>query len=55
MLRRSWATLAHRQGAGLKVIADILGHQSLETTTLYAQVHFEELRQATLPWPRIKP
>ena len=54
ILRRSWATLAHRQGTGLKLIADILGHQSLETTAPYAQVHFEELRQAALPWPRIK-
>jgi integrase/recombinase XerD len=54
MLRRSWATLAHRRGAGLKLIADILGHQSLETTAPYAQVHFEELRQAALPWPRNK-
>lgn len=54
ILRRSWATLAHRQGAGLKLIADILGHQSLETTAPYAQVHFEELRQAALPWPRAK-
>lgn len=54
ILRRSWATLAHRRGAGLKLIADILGHQSLETTAPYAQVHFEELRQAALPWPRTK-
>ena len=53
-LRRSWATLAHRRGTGLKLIADILGHQSLETTAPYAQVHFEELRQAALPWPRTK-
>lgn len=52
ILRRSWATLAHRRGAGLKLIADILGHRSLETTAPYAQVHFEELRQAALPWPR---
>jgi site-specific recombinase XerD len=52
ILRRSWATLAHRRGADLKLIADILGHQSLETTAPYAQVHFEELRQAALPWPR---
>jgi hypothetical protein len=27
----------------------------LETTAPYAQVHFEELRQAALPWPRLKP
>jgi integrase/recombinase XerD len=53
-LRRSWASQAHRRGTGLKLIADILGHQSLETTAPYAQVHFEELRQAALPWPRTK-
>jgi integrase/recombinase XerD len=54
ILRRSWATLAHQRGAGLKLIADILGHQSLETTAPYARVHFEELRQAALPWPPTK-
>jgi len=54
VLRRSWATLAHRRGTGLKLIADILGHRSLETTAPYAQIHFEELRQAALPWPRTK-
>lgn len=54
ILRRSWATLAHRRGAGLKLIADFLGHRSLETTAPYAQVHLEELRQAALPWPRTR-
>ena len=53
-LRRSWASQAHRRGTGLKIIADIMGHQSLETTAPYAQVHFEELRQAALPWPCTK-
>ena len=51
LLRRSWATEVHRRGIDLKLIADILGHRSLDTTTAYAQVHFEELRQAALPWP----
>jgi len=55
ILRHSWATRAHRQGTNLKLIADILGHRSLNTTTRYAQVHVEELRQAALPWPRTKP
>jgi site-specific recombinase XerD len=54
ILRRSWATLAHQRGAGLKLIADILGHRSLETTAPYARVNFEELRQAALPWPRTR-
>lgn len=55
ILRHTWATWAHRRGAGLKLIADVLGHRSLGSTTRYAHVNLEELRQAALPWPRIKP
>jgi integrase/recombinase XerD len=54
VLRHTWATWAHRRGAGLKLIADVLGHRSLETSQRYAQVNLAELRQAALPWPRIK-
>jgi len=32
ILRHSWATWAHRRGSGLKLIADVLGHRSLEST-----------------------
>ena len=53
ILRHTWATYAHRRGASLKLIADILGHSSLQTTLRYAHVNLEELRQAALPWPRI--
>jgi len=53
ILRHTWATWAHRQGADLKLIADLLGHRSLETTQQYAHVNVEELRQVALPWPRI--
>jgi hypothetical protein len=35
------------------LIADILGHGSLQSTLRYAHVNLEELRQAALPWPRI--
>jgi site-specific recombinase XerD len=50
LLRQSWASTAHRRGADLKRIADILGHRSVDTTAPYAQVHFEQLREAALPW-----
>jgi integrase len=53
-LRHTVATLAHRRGTGLKEIADLLGHQSLDTTERYALVNLEELRQVALPWPKIK-
>jgi integrase len=55
ILRQSWATLAHQRGTDLKLIADVLGHRSVDTTAPYANVHFEQLRQAALPWPRTKP
>jgi integrase/recombinase XerD len=51
VLRHTWATWAHRRGASLKVIADVLGHRSLDTTRRYAHINLEELRQASLPWP----
>jgi site-specific recombinase XerD len=53
ILRHTWATYAHRRGASLKLIADILGHSSLQTTLRYAHVNLDELRQAALPWPKI--
>jgi integrase len=54
ILRHSWATWAHRRGSGLKLIADVLGHRSLESTQRYAHVNLEELRRVALPWPRTK-
>ena len=51
ILRHTWATWAHHRGTDLKVIADLLGHRSVETTQRYAHVHLEELRQVALPWP----
>lgn len=54
VLRHTWATWAHRRGSGLKLIADVLGHRSLESTQRYAHVNLEELRQVALPWPKIK-
>lgn len=54
ILRHTWATQAHRKGAGLKLIADLLGHRSLEATKRYAHVNLEELRQVALPWPKLK-
>jgi len=53
ILRHTWATSAHRRGASLKLIADILGHSSLQSTLRYAHVNLEELRQAALPWPKL--
>ena len=36
----------------LKAIADVLGHQSIDTTAIYAKVDLPHLRTVALPWPR---
>ncbi len=51
VLRHTLALRLQRSGASLKEIADLLGHQSYETTTKYARVDLEGLRAVTLPWP----
>jgi site-specific recombinase XerD len=38
-------------GHSLKAIADILGHLSVDTTTIYVKLDIEALRAVALPWP----
>jgi site-specific recombinase XerD len=40
-----------RSGASFPQVADVLGYESLETTTLYAKMDLDSLSQLTLPWP----
>jgi site-specific recombinase XerD len=40
-----------RQGAGLTAIGQVLRHQDLATTALYAKVDFTALRAVAQPWP----
>ena len=37
-------------GASFKEIADVLGHQSLQTTGIYAKLELEALAAVALPW-----
>lgn len=50
-LRHTFASRLHAHGADLKQIADLLGHRSLQSTSLYAQVGMRELRALIKPWP----
>lgn len=52
LLRHSLATELLDHGAGLREIADLLGHSSLATTRIYAAVDVAALRQVALPWPQ---
>lgn len=50
-LRHGLAAELLRQGAGLVAISQVLRHQDLATTALYAKVDLKALRQVAQPWP----
>jgi site-specific recombinase XerD len=50
-LRHALAGELLRQGAGLVAISQVLRHQDLATTALYAKVDLVALRQVAQPWP----
>lgn len=51
LLRHTLATECLRKGASLIEISEILGHESIDTTAIYAKVDFAQLRTLTMPWP----
>jgi integrase len=50
-LRHALAAELLRRGAGLAAISQVLRHQDLATTALYAKVDLAMLRQVAQPWP----
>jgi integrase len=54
-LRHGAATQMVCQGASFKAVADVLGHQSLQTTGIYAKLDLAALAQVALPWPGVTP
>jgi site-specific recombinase XerD len=52
-LRHALAGELLRHGAGLVAISQVLRHQDLATTALYAKVDFSTLRTVAQPWPGI--
>jgi len=51
LLRHSLATTLLHNGASLTEIGELLRHQNIETTRMYAKVDQEALRALALPWP----
>ena len=49
LLRHSFATNLHQRGTSIKALADLLGHQSLESTTIYTRVNLRQLRLVAMP------
>ena len=50
-LRRAAATNMVSNGVSVKVVADVLGHESVRTTMGYLRLDVESLRAACSPWP----
>lgn len=50
-IRRAVATGMVAGGASVKVVADVLGHESVRTTMRYLRVDMSSLAQACSPWP----
>lgn len=55
VIRHSVATALINQGASIKQIADLLGHRSIDTTSIYAKVDLRSLVEVALPWPHLSP
>jgi integrase/recombinase XerD len=55
VLRHSAATEMLRQGATLQQVGAVLRHRYLDTTTHYAKVDVQRLRDIVLPWPEVFP
>jgi len=51
VIRHSVASQWIQAGATLKQIADLLGHRSINTASIYAKVDLQALKQVALPWP----
>ena len=51
ILRRTAGTQLYNSGNSLKLTADILGHESLDSTVRYTKADITGLRQVAAPWP----
>jgi site-specific recombinase XerD len=50
-LRHTFASRLHQRGAGLKPIADLLGHRHLDSATVYTHIAPQALQALAQPWP----
>ena len=53
MLRHSAAKEMINNGIDLKTIADILGHESIETTSIYTKLDYTQLQEVAGIWPEV--
>jgi site-specific recombinase XerD len=53
IIRHSKAKHLYEEGSSLKIIADILGHESIDTTVIYTKVGRSALQCVICPWPEL--
>lgn len=51
ILRHTKAKQLYEEGSSLKIIADILGHESIDTTVIYTKIGRSALQCVICPWP----
>ena len=51
ILRRTAGSKIYNSGNSLKMTADILGHESLDSSVFYIKADIASLRQVAAPWP----
>lgn len=54
MLRHTAAKEMVNSGVDLKTIADVLGHESIETTCIYTKLDFTQLQDVAGAWPEVR-
>ena len=52
--RHTFASRMYEKGATFKEIADLLGHQQIDTVSIYAKVNLVQLSKVALPWPEVR-
>jgi integrase/recombinase XerD len=53
-IRHAFATRLMEQDVPIKIIADLLGHKCIQTTSIYTKVDLEHLRGVAQEWPEVE-
>ena len=51
IIRRTIASKIYKKGASLKMVADVLGHRTLDSASAYTKIDTDRLLQAAGTWP----